>query len=134
MSSELNLNEHLQKIAAIAHAISRARIHSLPGSQVKNSPSVGDMLQMYRELFDAINGGELAALREDEPDPLVVRWRPIEEAPQDGTEILVAFPGHDSRIVYWSDCGWYDGDGGQWSPRAFTHWIPLPRIEGECDD
>lgn len=63
-------------------------------------------------------------------------WRPIEEAPRDGTEILAAIPkwnspGHYQRVVWWEDSlmAWVDGSAdslGDPYTEEPTHWKPLP--------
>lgn len=69
-----------------------------------------------------------------------MKWQPIETAPKDGTTILLWSPRMQwekqkniAIMAYWSDCGWYDGHGGGWGGRAFSHWMPLPEPpqEGE---
>lgn len=67
---------------------------------------------------------ELADLREQ------TRWRPMEEAPRDGTAILASLDGSSdlSAVVRYHDGGWvvawdhYRLDSG---PRC---WMPLPEI------
>lgn len=67
---------------------------------------------------------ELASLREQ------ARWRPMEEAPRDGTAILASLDGGDlSNVVRYHDGGWVVAwdhyrldDSG---PRC---WMPLPEI------
>lgn len=55
------------------------------------------------------------------------KWMDIETAPKDGTEIIVGRVGFTRvKLVFYSDCGWYDGYGGQWSSKTFTHWMPMP--------
>lgn len=53
-----------------------------------------------------------------------MKWQPIETAPVDGTEILVA---EDRYVTVARWCGFYWGDGlslmGSIGP---THWMPLP--------
>lgn len=66
----------------------------------------------------------LASLREQ------TRWRPMEEAPRDGTAILASLDGSSdlSAVVRYHDGGWvvawdhYRLDSG---PRC---WMPLPEI------
>lgn len=62
-------------------------------------------------------------------------WRPIETAPKDGTEILVALCGGEwatSLMVVSYDADqpdfpWITLDGGQgYHKDAPTHWMPLP--------
>lgn len=65
-----------------------------------------------------------------------VQWRPIEEAPKDGTPILllIQFPGepHDTFVATWdaNSPKWpwrptCDG-GSAYSEEYATHWMPLP--------
>jgi len=61
-------------------------------------------------------------------------WQPIETAPKDGTEILLA----DERVsggfmtvvsfevVEGNDWVWHTNDGISYHEKAFTHWMPLP--------
>ena len=60
--------------------------------------------------------------------PASVGWQPIETAPRDGTEILVAVRGRviltafDTCYRTWPEAYWQE----------FTHWMPLPTPpEGE---
>ena len=65
-------------------------------------------------------------------------WRPIDTAPQDGTEIIALFAlrsldGKRTWIhdfVHWRNGngypGWYDPRGGHWKHHQPTHWMPLP--------
>ena len=62
-----------------------------------------------------------------------VQWRPIEEAPKDGTWILVGAPGKEPETACWSSSvwleGWYSGGGrsDSYGPSFEpTHWMPLP--------
>ena len=64
-----------------------------------------------------------------------VQWRPIEEAPKDGTPILllIQFPGEpphiitalwDGRVPKWP---WRPvGGSSAYSEEYATHWMPLP--------
>lgn len=63
-----------------------------------------------------------------------MKWQPIETAPKNGTYILVGKAGFtEVKIVFHGDCGWYDGHGGMWRHKAFSHWMALPEPpqEGE---
>lgn len=89
---------------------------------------------------------------------LLQRWQPIETAPKDGTEILLAddsrvtfgkwlAPSEKPRIIYrdgfapepeWDEFEphWTSWDGGFTQEHPPTHWMPLPpppRCE-YCDD
>lgn len=62
-------------------------------------------------------------------------WQPIETAPKDGTEILVARAGYGMAVVSFRDGEWcnagewcFAGDvgwGGSMDVEP-THWMPLP--------
>lgn len=62
------------------------------------------------------------------------QWRPIETAPKDGTEVLLAGPysGYANRHEIWREVGEYLTDFNSWSPALMdsfappTHWQPLP--------
>lgn len=59
-------------------------------------------------------------------------WRPIDEAPRDGTEIV----GHDiltrvSHVTEWTGYKWDDPDDHYYSEAPEfnpTHWIALPEV------
>lgn len=58
------------------------------------------------------------------------QWQPIETAPKDGTEILLASTGllSDIGLCHWRNdnvmVGWTWGLGKSF--RGATHWMPLP--------
>lgn len=64
-----------------------------------------------------------------------MRWKPIETAPKDGTEIL-AWNGESVQQSWWDDtvyrqgkwCIWRDAKLGHiyWLDPVPTHWMPLP--------
>ena len=55
-------------------------------------------------------------------------WRPIESAPKDGTEILLANPDGSCAVGWFKfkghTTGWTDGD--TYNMTWPTHWMPLP--------
>lgn len=60
-------------------------------------------------------------------------WQPIESAPKDGTEILIAYDGSVSIAFFHTGYdNWRDENGVKldWDPDWFdqnvTHWMPLP--------
>ena len=62
-----------------------------------------------------------------------VQWRPIEEAPKDGTCIMVGAGKWEPEVACWSDSvwltGWYCGGGrsDSYGPSFNpTHFMPLP--------
>ena len=80
----------------------------------------------------------LAALRLA-PSP----WRPIAEAPRDGTPILATlavFRTKDHVLLYWDTrVIWADDETGEidraceddWQWDDYTHWMPLPQPPGD---
>ena len=63
------------------------------------------------------------------------RWRPIETAPKDGTQILgcaISAPEYDPSVTAFVNDEWQtsDLDDGQYVPATWTeaisHWRPLP--------
>lgn len=64
-----------------------------------------------------------------------MEWQPIETAPKDGNEFLVALWGEDFgtvqlAVVFWNDNNptfpWCTADGPGYHLDAATHWMPLP--------
>ena len=56
-------------------------------------------------------------------------WLPIDSAPKDGTNILVACRDTpEAGIAYWSRRGWLDIEDDEGWCEGFgpTHWMPLP--------
>lgn len=71
-------------------------------------------------------------------------WRPIEEAPKDGTEVLLSFAdGSDCLVIaHWNEEGpkdalghyaWATLDGPSFNANAFSHFRPPP-TPGEPDE
>jgi hypothetical protein len=58
-------------------------------------------------------------------------WRPIETAPNDGTEVLLCLDNGLRIVGQWRDSiGWHDGF--ELAPlRKSTHWQPLPSPPGD---
>lgn len=60
------------------------------------------------------------------------KWRPIETAPKDGTEIDLWHEGDRIADAYWKGGRWwapnfdYDGCDGVIGGPPPTHWMPLP--------
>jgi hypothetical protein len=58
-------------------------------------------------------------------------WKPIESAPKDGTEVLLAYPGGIVKSGKWTLFGgyyeehWADGERPRFGADP-THWMPLP--------
>jgi len=72
---------------------------------------------------------EIAALRDEATRP---RWRKMDSAPKDGTEILVRFPDGDTITrLRWSraDDSWQDRQGHDWRVTKTARWILLPPVE-----
>ena len=57
-------------------------------------------------------------------------WRPISEAPRDGTEVLAAFKGQFRWIVFKAHCGAHGLSAPGHAPP--THWRPLPVGPGDA--
>ena len=59
-------------------------------------------------------------------------WQPIETAPKDGNDILVAAFGNSILVVAYDenmqhpDYPWITLDGPRYHREAPTHWMPLP--------
>ncbi|KQW68106.1 hypothetical protein ASE17_06505 [Phenylobacterium sp. Root77] len=55
-------------------------------------------------------------------------WQSMENAPQDGREILALVEGATPMVVYWSE--WLEGHwqplGHPWRETSPTRWAPLP--------
>ena len=59
------------------------------------------------------------------------KWRPIEEAPRDGTTILACWPQQGNLMML----VWYSSVQGFWLrtgrepviPMQATHWMPIPK-------
>ncbi len=67
--------------------------------------------------------------RKDRPmrttaEPAPIRWRPADEAPRDGTEVLILTTRGDYRVCQWdADFGWCDQEFNRFDARL---WMPLP--------
>ena len=55
------------------------------------------------------------------------QWRPIAEAPRDGTSVLLGWSGHDdwTCTACWSEGGWSADNYLEWMTQP-THFRPLP--------
>ena len=65
------------------------------------------------------------------------KWQPIETAPRDETDVLLASKETDTIIVaaYCTDPTpmWHTLDGPAYQERAFSHWMPLPSHPAKSD-
>jgi len=61
-------------------------------------------------------------------------WQPIATAPKDGSAVL-AYDGEECAVVRWGYHTWvkdqpashcWVGEGVDYPPNRFTHWMPLP--------
>lgn len=52
-------------------------------------------------------------------------WQPIETAPKDGRQVLIACPEY-IHIAFWNGASWDDGDFQDNLGTFWTHWMPLP--------
>jgi len=87
----------------------------------------GDVVELLQDLV-----GRITELRSQ------VRWRPMEEAPKDGTPILCfwrnLYGGDDSWAVAqwrepvdrWGEPGWYEEGNGENQYGEPDYWMPLP--------
>ena len=55
------------------------------------------------------------------------QWRPIAEAPRDGTSVILGWSGHDdwTCTACWSEGGWSADNYLEWMTQP-THFRPLP--------
>jgi hypothetical protein len=52
------------------------------------------------------------------------QWRPAEEAPKDGREVLILTARDEYRVCQWdNDFGWCDQDLNRFQAKL---WVPLP--------
>lgn len=83
-----------------------------------------------------------AAAAEIERLRSLTKWRPIETAPRDGTDVLVAGDGWVDAASFgptkYHGYGWLDaGDRAHWDSytarplSGVTHWLPLPPPPGD---
>ena len=94
-------------------------------------PQDGDLDDVERERYETLRAALSAAL--------AAAWRPIEEAPKDGTRILIWFV--HANAAYSKDpvgegweavheACWIDHNGGGWTWHGLcgvaTKWMPLP--------
>jgi hypothetical protein len=85
---------------------------------VKRQGGLGFFNQVCHRLADL-----RAALSKPPPSP----WRPIAEAPRDGTRVLVWLPSWDEIIqTSWRDHGDDYQDVGWGTAEQPAHWMPLP--------
>lgn len=56
------------------------------------------------------------------------KWRPIETAPKDGSEFLIAWVGEDAVVGWWERARGYFAWHEAARPRDHqpTHWMPIP--------
>ena len=73
---------------------------------------------------------------EANPQATEPAWRPIETAPKDGSEILLAHPDGSMVVGWWREdrtrgkvCGWSDGD--DFAMTWPSHWMPIPAAPEE---
>lgn len=60
----------------------------------------------------------------------LMRWRPIDTAPKDGTDILIFAWGNSQIVVSYDESNamhpWRTLDGIGYHKDSPTHWMPLP--------
>ena len=63
---------------------------------------------------------------------VATQWRPIETAPKNGDDILVAMWGNTALVVSWDnenpEYPWITLDGPSYAKEAPTHWMPIPTL------
>jgi hypothetical protein len=73
----------------------------------------------------------ICSWRDLHPQATEPAWRPIETAPKDGSEILLAHPDGSMVVGWWCEnglhgrvSGWSDGD--DFAMTWPSHWMPIP--------
>jgi hypothetical protein len=115
-------SEH-ERIKAFLH---KHKVSALPDGACKCCEGEGEIGGQFsggiQECPDC-NGSGRAAPKQAEPG-----WQPIESAPKDGSEILLANPDGSCAVGWFKfkghTTGWTDGD--TFNMTWPTHWMPLP--------
>lgn len=101
----------------------------------------GSDAAIMREAADALAAKDAEISRLKEEIEILKQWKPIAEAPKDGTYVLVWSAEGGVEIAHWSIASIYDGDGDE-DKKAWTtpeegpgywheiedasHFMPLP--------
>lgn len=86
--------------------------------------AIGAFGQSPLKRLDHARAIERAVL--NSPEVVAMRWRPIETAPKDGTEILAFCPKAGTHCVFWESGYWREKASFLGLRNEPTHWIPLP--------
>lgn len=105
---------------------------------VEQHNHITELEAQLAQRFDAADMATAAAqgFRDGVAKDQQARWRPIETAPKDGTEILGYTEEVGALVLYWDSMTgemdhWSDGMSVSfWKP---THWVPLPAAPGPAD-
>jgi|KBSMisStandDraft_5_1062788.scaffolds.fasta_scaffold524361_3 hypothetical protein len=117
--------------------------HQLPMSAEKLAAVLDDIVRRLTELEarsyfspNAIMHSPIAAAQWTHTQHLVSQWRPISEAPKDGTWILGTNADKIPCVVGWDEiygCWGTHYPGYERKMKSFvpTHWMPLPAPPGK---
>ncbi len=131
MSPSSELAARLEKMAVERESLGKRQRTNASFSLADGCPNIARIegeLAMAHEVVAADLRAAAQAVRERE-------WRPIAEAPKDGTEILTWVGGVAEPFKYicrWSDSYSIHGLGGNWTDGLcnmgieVTQWMPLP--------
>ena len=94
------------------------------------------MINKYQEAFDFISDSQFADYYPRETEIIkealqagaegrILQWQPIENAPKDGTRIIVTYYGCFC-VVYFKDNYWRETITGMGLRKQPKYWMPLP--------
>lgn len=131
MAAEKERDEALNKAREAEEAVIQIR---------KEACDIIEQRVEEKEAAEAERDTALARVKELEGQSA---WRPIESAPKDGTKVLLLFPGGESCVAAWWECGDFSKwkiahvTGYEWESITDdfppTHWQPLPPPPAAAD-